>query len=215
MPAPAYRFLTRWRMLATVEEVSAILEDAQELPRWWPAVYLRAEELEAGGEGGVGQRVRVHTKGWLPYTLDWDFRVTASQHPHGFSLEAEGDLAGVGDWRFEQDGAWTVITYDWRVRAEKPLLRILSPLLRPLLEYNHRWAMARGEESLRLELYRRRCATPSERARIPAPPPPTAVSAAPLIASGLAAGAAAFLVARALRGGRRRRLSGAWKLRRR
>jgi Polyketide cyclase / dehydrase and lipid transport len=205
MPAPAYRFLTRWRVLGTVEEVSAILGDAGELPRWWPGVYLRAEELEAGNEDGIGKRVRVHTKGWLPYTLDWDFRVTASRRPHGFSIEATGDLAGEGDWRFEQDGAWTAVTYDWRVRAEKPLLRILSPLLRPLLEYNHRWAMARGEESLRLELSRQRCATPSERARIPAPPPPTAVSAAPLIASGLAVGAAAFLLARTLGGRRRRR----------
>jgi hypothetical protein len=214
--APEYAFLTSWRLKASAQDVYDVLSDPLALKRWWPSVYLDVKELKpATGPDGVGRVIDLYTKGWLPYTLDWDFRVTASQHPHGFSLEAEGDLAGVGDWRFEQDGAWTVITYDWRVRAEKPLLRILSPLLRPLLEYNHRWAMARGEESLRLELYRRRCATPSERARIPAPPPPTAVSAAPLIASGLAAGAAAFLVARALRGGRRRRLSGAWKLRRR
>jgi hypothetical protein len=207
MAAPAYRFRTRWRVLGTVEEVADVLGDLRELPRWWPAVYLRAERLEAGREDGVGERVRVHTKGWLPYTLDWDFRVTASRRPRGFSIEAAGDLAGEGDWTFEQDGAWCAVTYDWRVRAEKPLLRILSPLLRPLLEFNHRWAMARGEESLSLELARRRCATPSERARIPAPPPPTAVLSGPLIASlvALAAAAAAFRVARSLGGGRRRR----------
>jgi hypothetical protein len=33
--------------------------------------------------------------------------------------------------------------------------------------------MDRGEESLRLELARRHAATAEERARIPAPPPPT------------------------------------------
>jgi hypothetical protein len=206
MGAPEYRFLTRWRVLGTPDEAFAILSDARDLPRWWPAVYLRAEELEAGGEDGAGRRVRVHTKGWLPYTLDWEFRVTASRRPLGFSLEAEGDLAGTGEWTLEADGPWTAITYDWRIRAEKPLLRALTPLLRPLLEFNHRWAMARGEESLSLELSRRRCATPAERARIPAPPPPTA-SAAPLIASGVVVGGAAFLLARLLRGGppRRRR----------
>jgi hypothetical protein len=203
MPAPEYRFLTRWRVLGTPEEAFAILSDARELPRWWPAVYLRADELEAGGEDGVGRRVRVHTKGWLPYTLDWEFRVTASRRPRGFSLEAEGDLAGSGEWTLEADGPFTAIAYDWRIRAEKPLLRALTPLLRPLLEFNHRWAMARGEESLSLELSRRRCATPAERARIPAPPGPAA-SAAPLIASGLAVGAAAFLFARALSQRRRR-----------
>ncbi|HEY2798499.1 MAG TPA: SRPBCC family protein [Thermoanaerobaculia bacterium] len=205
MAAPEYRFLTRWLVLASPEEAFAILSDARELPRWWPAVYLRAEEIEAAGEGGVGHRVRVHTKGWLPYTLDWEFRVTASRRPHGFSLEAEGDLAGTGEWTLEADGPWTAITYDWRIRAEKPLLRVLTPLLRPLLEFNHRWAMARGEESLSLELSRRRCATPSERARIPAPP--AAASAAPVIASALAVGAAALLLGRLLggRASRRRR----------
>jgi hypothetical protein len=203
--APEYRFLSRWRVVSTVSEVADLLANARELPRWWPSVYLRAEELEPGDERGVGKRVRVHTKGWLTYTLDWEFRVTESRHPHGFSLEASGDLAGRGVWTFEQDEAGTLVTYDWRVRAEKPLLRILSPLLRPLLEFNHRWAMRKGEESLRLELARIRCATPAERARIPPPPPPTAASPAALIASGVAVGAAAFVLSRRLRRTRRGR----------
>jgi hypothetical protein len=37
---------------------------------------------------------------------------------------------------------------------------------------NHRWAMARGLESLKLELARRHAATAEERAHIPAPPAP-------------------------------------------
>ena len=205
MAAPEYRFLSRWRVVSTVSEVADLLANARELPRWWPSVYLCAEELEPGDERGIGKRVRVHTKGWLPYTLDWEFRVTESRHPHGFSLEATGDLAGRGVWTFEQDEAGTLVTYDWRVRAEKPLLRILSPLLRPLLEFNHRWAMRKGEESLRLELARIRCATAAERARIPPPPPPTAASPAALIASGVAIGAAAFLLSRRLRRPRRGR----------
>ena len=57
------------------------------------------------------------------------------------------------------------ITYDWRLRAEKPLLRNLSFLLKPLFEANHRWAMAQGEESLKLELARRRAASDAMRAR--------------------------------------------------
>jgi hypothetical protein len=201
--ATEYRFLSRWRFVSTPPEIADLLANARELPRWWPSVYLRVEELEPGDEHGVGKRFRVHTKGWLPYTLDWEFRVTESRRPHGFSLEASGDLAGQGVWTFEQAGVWTLVTYDWRVRAEKPLLRILSPLLRPLLEFNHRWAMRKGEESLRLELARMRCATPAERARIPPPPLPTAVSPAALIASGVAIGATAFSLSRRLRRPRR------------
>jgi len=52
--------------------------------------------------------------------------------------------------------------YDWRIRADKPLLRYLSfcsspSLPQPPLGY------ARGEESLRLELARRHARTPEER----------------------------------------------------
>jgi hypothetical protein len=70
-----------------------------------------------------------------------------------------------------QDGPETVITYDWRVRAAKPLLRRLSWLLKPVFAANHHWAMARGEESLALELRRRRHR--GDHQAIPAAPPPT------------------------------------------
>ncbi len=69
---------------------------------------------------------------------------------------------------FEQDGRWVDITYDWKIRADKPLLRRLSFLLKPVFAANHRWAMAKGEESLRLELRRRRGSD-----SVPPPPPAT------------------------------------------
>jgi hypothetical protein len=203
--APEYRFVSEWSALGTVHEVSDVLSDARELPRWWPSTYLEADVLEEGDERGVGKRVRLHTKGWLPYTLRWEFEVTESRNPHGFSIAASGDLTGEGTWTFDQSGAWTKVVYDWRVRADKPLLAVLSPVLRPLFEANHRWAMARGEESLELELARRRAATPSERARIPPPPMPTTSSPLPILAGAAAAALGGFAVARLVAGRRRRR----------
>jgi hypothetical protein len=97
--------------------------------------------------------------------------VTANRSPHGFSLEAFGDFVGKGDWTFTQDGDWVNITYDWRIRADKPLLRALSFIMKPIFAANHHWAMRKGEESLQLELQRRR--TDSNRSAVAAPPPPT------------------------------------------
>jgi hypothetical protein len=74
-----------------------------------------------------------------------------------------------------------MIEYDWKIRAEKPLLRSFSFLLKPIFAANHRWAMARGEGSLRLELARRHATSEEERKRIPAPPPPTTSSPLPLL----------------------------------
>jgi hypothetical protein len=204
MSAPEFRFLSRWRVLGTAAEVAAILGDVREFARWWPSVYLDVEELEPGGDEGVGKRLRLRTKGWLPYTLHWDLRITESRPPHGFVIEADGDLAGRGEWTFEPAGAWTLVTYEWHVRAEKPLLRALAPLFASALAANHRWAMRMGESSLELELARRRAATAGERARIP--PPPAPVPAAPfLLAGGVAAAAIAFACARRIGARRRRR----------
>jgi hypothetical protein len=168
-----YHFITRWRVEGTVEEVSDVLDHVTDLPRWWPSVYLDVRVLEPGDERGVGKLVSLYTKGWLPYTLRWQFRVTDSRYPYGSTLKALGDFDGRGIWTFEQDGPFVNITYDWKIRATKPLLSALSFLLKPIFEANHRWAMARGEESLKLELVRRHARTPEEAARIPAPPPPT------------------------------------------
>ena len=40
------------------------------------------------------------------------------------------------------------IHFDWRVIADRPLLRYLTPLLRPLFRFNHNWAIARAIEGL-------------------------------------------------------------------
>lgn len=154
MPSNEYHFITHWRVEGAINEVADILKAADELPRWWPSVYLEVKALEPGDKGGIGKVVSLHTKGWLPYTLRWQFRVTESRYPHGFSLDAWGDFNGRGIWTLEQDGPTVNVTYDWKIRVDKPLLRSLSFLFKPIFSANHRWAMARGEESLKIELAR-------------------------------------------------------------
>ncbi len=167
-----YHFITTWRIPGTLSEVMGILSNAADLPRWWPSVYLEVKELEPGDERGLGKVVDLYTKGWLPYTLRWQFRVTES-HDLGFTLEAWGDFAGRGVWSFAPDGPDVLVTYDWKVRADKPLLRDYSWLMKPIFSANHRWAMVQGERSLLLELARRRARSDLERDLIPSPPGPT------------------------------------------
>ncbi len=180
MASKNYHFVTRWRVRGGVKEVTDIISDSDALARWWPSVYLNVEKLEAGDANGVGTVIRLYTKGWLPYTLRWQFRVSAI-HADGFSLIASGDFEGRGIWTFKQVGEWVDITYDWKINAEKPLLRYFSFLMKPIFSANHYWAMAKGEESLKLELARRRARTEEERSLIPAPPLPTANLPVPLL----------------------------------
>ena len=170
MPVNDYRFIDRWRVEGAVEEVADILEDALSLPRWWPCVYFEVRESEPGGEHGIGKLISLRAGGWLPYTLRINFRTVESRYPHGFSMEATGDLEGKGIWTFEQDGPFVNVTYDWTIRANKPIVDKLSFLLKPVFRSNHNWTMRRGEESLKLELLRRRAQSEEEAAAVLTPP---------------------------------------------
>jgi len=179
-----YHFVTRWRVQGTCGEIADVLGDPLAFPKWWPSVYLAVEQIRPPDVHGIGRRVALITRGWLPYTLRWEFDVVDSNYPHGFTIAAIGDFVGRGEWTFTQDGPFVDIVYDWRVGAEKPLLKWGSPVLKPLFEANHRWAMARGEESLRLELLRRRATTDGRRAEVPPPPGPVTYAGAALVAGG-------------------------------
>jgi hypothetical protein len=151
-----YHFVTRWRMHGRAEDVYRVLGNTTDLVRWWPSVYLDVKELTPGDQKGIGKVVHLHTRGWLPYTLRWTYRVTDVIFPTGFAFDASGDFVGRGIWQFRQDGDWVDITFDWKIRADKPLLRYLSFLFKPIFSANHRWAMAQGEKSLRANLARLR-----------------------------------------------------------
>jgi hypothetical protein len=179
--AAEYHFITNWKIPGTAEEVAEVLGDPLALPRWWPSVYLDVHELAPGDpQTHVGRVIELYTKGWLPYTLRWRFTVNESRGVQGFSLVAEGDFVGTGVWTLVQQGEVVDVQYDWRIRADKPLLRYGTFVMRPIFSANHRWAMARGEESLKLELQRRHAKTDAERQAVPAPPGPTFAKRTPI-----------------------------------
>src|SRR4029453_17122996 len=104
----------------------------------------------------TGKVVRFVSRGRLPYVLRWDARTVERDPPHTLVISASGDFEGEGRWSLAPDGPYVDVEYVWTIQANKPLLRYLSFLLRPIFAANHHWAMARGEESLRRELSRTR-----------------------------------------------------------
>jgi len=188
-----YHFVTRWRVKAGAEEVYDIISQALEYPRWWPSVYLDSREIAVGAPHGAGRRVRFHTRGLLPYTLQWESCLTETAPPRRLVFEAAGDFDGRGVWSFAQDGAFVDITFDWKIAAGKPLLRYLTPVLRPLFEANHRWAMQQGEISLREELIRYRARTPEDLLEAVEPRGPVEVPVGWIAVSALAISAIACI----------------------
>ncbi len=105
--------------------------------------------------------------------MQWTARTVEKDFPNRLAIHVSGDFEGEGRWSLSADGQIVDVEYVWKIETNKPLLRYLSVLFRPIFAANHRWAMARGEESLRLELSRRRANSADEPAWIAAPPQPT------------------------------------------
>ena len=94
--------------------------------------------MEPGDAHGIGKVVKLIRRGRLPYTLTWSLQVTENREPRGLTLEAWGDIVGRGAWTLRQDGLTADIVYDWEIRADNPLLKWSSPIMKPIFSWNHR-----------------------------------------------------------------------------
>jgi len=143
--AREYVFLDEWDVDAPIGAVFGAVADASTYPEWWKPVY---RNVVTRGPLGVGQTSDHYFKGKLPYTLRLRAEMTEYEPPNRFAVAVDGDLRGSGVWTFaERDGS-THVCWDWTVFADKPLLRVLTPVLRPLFRSNHNWAVARAREGL-------------------------------------------------------------------
>jgi mannose-6-phosphate isomerase-like protein (cupin superfamily) len=142
---PGYVFLDQWDVEAPPEPVFEALADARTYPQWWQPVHIDAE---AGGPPQVGRRSRQHFKGRLPYELNTESTVVALDTPRRIEVEVTGDLSGHGVWTLTPKNGRTHVRFDWQVNADRPLLRLLTPVLRPAFRWNHNWAIARAIEGL-------------------------------------------------------------------
>lgn len=154
--AREYVFIDEWDVDAPREAVFDALADATTYPEWWGDVYIA---VEADGEPAVGCTSRQEFKGRLPYHLNTRSEIVAFDRPHEFAVEVVGDLTGRGVWTLTERDGLVHVRFDWRVIADRPLLRYLTPLLRPVFRWNHNWSIQRAIEGL--EPYARRASASS------------------------------------------------------
>jgi uncharacterized protein YndB with AHSA1/START domain len=157
--AREYVFVDEWDVAAPQEAVFDLLADATTYPDWWRPVYI---DVESDGPPEVGRVSRQHFKGRLPYHLHTRSQLTRCDRPDVLEAEVDGDLRGHGRWTLTPAASGTHVRFDWRVYADKPVLRLLTPLLRPLFRWNHAWAIARAVEGLEPAARRRGELPPSD-----------------------------------------------------
>jgi quercetin dioxygenase-like cupin family protein/uncharacterized protein YndB with AHSA1/START domain len=148
-----YLFVDEWDVAAPAQAVFDALADARTYPSWWAPVYI---DVDADGPPVLGKVSRQHFKGRLPYHLHTESTITRLEPPHVVQGDVEGDLRGRGTWTLTPVRGGTHVRFDWRVLADRRLLRTLTPVLRPLFRWNHNWAIERAMAGL--EPYAKRTA---------------------------------------------------------
>jgi uncharacterized protein YndB with AHSA1/START domain len=143
--ADEYVFIDEWDVDAPQEQVFLALADAATYPEWWKPVYI---EVETDGPPEAGRVSHHRFKGRLPYTLRTRSEIVRYEPHREFEVSVVGDLTGKGIWTLTPRDRGVHVHFDWRVVADRPLLRYLTPVLRPLFRWNHDWSIKRAIEGL-------------------------------------------------------------------
>ena len=143
--ASEYVFIDEWDVDAPQEAVYEALADARTYPEWWTPVYIA---VDADGPAEVGCASKQEFKGQLPYHLNTVSTIVRAEPPREFEVDVVGDLRGRGVWTLTPRDGSTHVHFDWRVFADRRLLRVLTPVLRPVFRWNHNWSIQRAIEGL-------------------------------------------------------------------
>jgi len=148
MSANQYYFLDKWFIPHPIAQVWPYIVHAERYPVWWGEVYERITPLNHLEPDQLGARADVYAHGRLPYKIHFVSEITRVEPPYQLGLAAQGDLNGTGLWMLQPAEGGTAVSFEWIVQADKPILRIFSPLLKPMFAWNHRWCMVKGEAAL-------------------------------------------------------------------
>lgn len=145
----SYSFLSTWCVAAPLQRVWDVLSVPERYPEWWKGVR-KATVLEPGQDdgSGVGTLYRLRWRSRLPYSLEFDSRVTRLEAPHLMRGQASGELEGTGIWRLFESPLGTVALYDWNVATTRAWMNALTPIARPIFAYNHDYVMRQGAQGL-------------------------------------------------------------------
>ena len=121
-----YIFIDKFVASCDIETAYHYIRQIEEYPRWWGKVYKKIIKLKEAPPDVAGAKYRITVGGFLPYSLTIDNEVTHIDRPNLIRFDAEGELKGKGVWSFREVGEGTEVTFDWRVAANKKVIRLFS-----------------------------------------------------------------------------------------
>ena len=134
-----FAFSGSWTVDAPLARVQGVLVDLERYPEWWPQVVAVAS-LGAND-------ARVLCRSALPYTLDLVLHAVRRE-PALLEVRIRGDLEGMAAWRLTDLGRRTRLDFSQEVTVGGWLAAV-SPVVRPVLRWNHGRMMGGCVEGLR------------------------------------------------------------------
>jgi Polyketide cyclase / dehydrase and lipid transport len=126
-----YAFAGTWTVAAAARRVHEALVDLEHYPEWWPQVVAVAS---LGADDA-----RVLCRSVLPYTLDLHLHAER-RDAHLLEVSLAGDLAGFARWELNPLRSGTELRFTQEVTVGG-WLAALTPVVRPVLGWNHRRMM--------------------------------------------------------------------------
>ena len=135
----SYGFRRSWTVAAPVDTVRDVLVDLERYPEWWPQVLAVAKLTD--------DDARVLCRSTLPYTLDVVLHAVRRQD-RLLEIAMTGDLSGTALWELTPEPGGTRLDFRQDVVVDG-WLAALTPLLRPVLRWNHERMMTGCLDGLR------------------------------------------------------------------
>ncbi|MER6123667.1 SRPBCC family protein [Streptomyces sp. NPDC001795] len=136
-----YRFHSLWQLPVPPARAYAVLERAEDYPRWWPQVRA-VNRVDA-------TTAVITIRSLLPYGITVTARETRHDPAAGvLEIAMSGDIDGWARWSVTAAGPGTLARYDQVVDVNKPVLRRLAVPGRPFFRANHRLMMRAGRRGL-------------------------------------------------------------------
>lgn len=142
-----YNLLTVWKFDAPLEKVYNTVRDTDYYHLWWKG-QSKVETLHQGDALGVGAVKKFRTRSMMPYSLNYTGTVQYVEPFVKVVGTTTGELEGTGTWIFEQTNGITTVEYYWIVKTNSVLMNFLTPIMRPVFEWNHDVVMRWGAEGL-------------------------------------------------------------------
>jgi len=136
-----------WEFSVPPEKLWAALADTQSFTRWWP--WLRSFD-PVPLEPGATTHCTIGPP--LPYVLRAQVTIVAVEHGAYLDTEVSGDVRGPARLEVQRATEGSSARLAWTLAVERPLLRRVAAVARPMLQWGHDWVVDRGVEQFRAQL---------------------------------------------------------------